>query len=380
MSTSPYLRSIAVWSIKHLRPLLDTDPPPDSTCGICHDPYDNNEHIAVRITGVPDCAGHVFGATCLMEWFTSGNAATCPMCRARLFAGIHGLREIVGIDGQDIDDAEIAGAYFYSDEYDVRIDTMRRLLLSIERDATTFENIALAILESPRPQEEAMTRIARMFGEHGIQLEAFVDVLEEIRELFGVERSGVAFVERLQSWAAGSIVIPVLGPQGRHAEQAPAMRRFVMGINLPANDSVELDSPAQDLSGSPSPPQNDAAQSNPPGHQAPRRSNLAFSAEFNIRHGGMTLGQRNVMRVAVMNISLLGIAREIYNHVERTVSSAASRVESEHNASPEVTDDSPTVAATTEPSLADAMRGVRDAVHVLCARIGQRFLSRGRYN
>ncbi|KAF2498135.1 hypothetical protein BU16DRAFT_536201 [Lophium mytilinum] len=56
-------------------------------CPICHEEFDfGADDLPVQVIGVPNCS-HIFGRSCLTEWFSSGNpnVSTCPMCRTQLY-------------------------------------------------------------------------------------------------------------------------------------------------------------------------------------------------------------------------------------------------------------------------------------------------------
>ncbi|KAF2647458.1 hypothetical protein K491DRAFT_685513 [Lophiostoma macrostomum CBS 122681] len=62
--------------------------PEDNECSICHDSYDAGEHAPIKVTGITDCAGHVFGKSCLESWLDTSNdnpEKQCPMCRATFY-------------------------------------------------------------------------------------------------------------------------------------------------------------------------------------------------------------------------------------------------------------------------------------------------------
>jgi hypothetical protein len=63
-------------------PAADMSDTPD--CSICHDPYDDDEHPAIRLDET--ACTHVFGRPCLQEWVNSRmqNAHRCPSCRQSL--------------------------------------------------------------------------------------------------------------------------------------------------------------------------------------------------------------------------------------------------------------------------------------------------------
>ncbi|KAF2449380.1 hypothetical protein P171DRAFT_507021 [Karstenula rhodostoma CBS 690.94] len=144
MPAGPYLRSIAVWSIKHLLPILSTDISPNiSDCRICQEPFDNDQHIPVRITDVPGCTGHIFGAACLAEWIASSDFPTCPLCRAPLFAVTPRTREIFDIREQNPTDAEASES---SAEHDIRLEILHHIILTTESNLAAFAWLASNVL------------------------------------------------------------------------------------------------------------------------------------------------------------------------------------------------------------------------------------------
>ncbi|KAL1594507.1 hypothetical protein SLS60_010267 [Paraconiothyrium brasiliense] len=165
--------SIAIWSIKHLRPLLESDPAlDDPVCGICHELFDNDQHIAVRITDVPGCVGHIFGATCFIEWITSDSFATCPLCRTPLFADLESGGEVSEF-------AQVASAFLDNDgERDIRMDLMRRIMLTVESGLRSFESLATMVLRDPACARTIRAR--QVFDDSGLDPSALFEVIEEL--------------------------------------------------------------------------------------------------------------------------------------------------------------------------------------------------------
>ena len=71
-------------TVQHFTTLSAADPSHDVDCPICHEPYDDDNHPAIRLQKV-SCT-HVFGRGCLQEWCNSGmdNAHKCPSCRSSI--------------------------------------------------------------------------------------------------------------------------------------------------------------------------------------------------------------------------------------------------------------------------------------------------------
>lgn len=60
---------------------LEDIPEDETFCSICKEPYDSEEHVAVKTS-----CQHIFGKSCLVEWINSGQQGTrCPICRGALW-------------------------------------------------------------------------------------------------------------------------------------------------------------------------------------------------------------------------------------------------------------------------------------------------------
>jgi hypothetical protein len=103
--------------VQHFSTLRASDPSHDTDCPICQDPYDDDEHPAIRPHNV-SCT-HVFGRGCLQEWCNSGmdNAHKCPSCRQSLAGALAGqgrqLHPTLGVGVPSAFDSQEALSYGY---------------------------------------------------------------------------------------------------------------------------------------------------------------------------------------------------------------------------------------------------------------------------
>ncbi|KAF2247839.1 hypothetical protein BU26DRAFT_519652 [Trematosphaeria pertusa] len=148
-----HTRSLILWSLKHLRPLTSDYKPPSSPSGclICHESFNAASHFPLRITDVPGCPGHVFGATCLLEWITGpwAKANTCPLCRTVLLSASASRTSDV-----DSEEASARNEYRASVDYDFRIEMMRDVEAKIRKSVDLFEDLAEGFLGVPVGRDE----------------------------------------------------------------------------------------------------------------------------------------------------------------------------------------------------------------------------------
>ncbi|KAJ4359711.1 uncharacterized protein N0V89_000267 [Didymosphaeria variabile] len=347
----------------HLRPSLESDPAlDDPICGICHELFDNDQHIAVRITDVPGCAGHIFGATCLTEWMTSDSFATCPLCRTPLFADDD-------LGEQVPEFAQIANAFRTNDgEHDLWIDSMRRITLAIEGELRSFESIATNVIDDPTSTRTA--RAGQIIEDHGVDPSVLFEVFWELHQRFG-QLSSAQGLARLQEWAMGRLVIPMLGPQRHHADQAAAIRSYIFGVTV---IPMEYDPVSPRPFASISAAQRAALRLD---LQRPdlNRVHYAFSQAFTTNYAGWPLADRNIARVLIANESLRRISKNVQDRIlQRATEMVADDLQGLF-AAEERTGNDAAPEDNTEPSIKDAVRGVGDALLVLSARVRAKFFS-----
>jgi hypothetical protein len=92
------IRSLSVSTQKHRRPppvaiqlytvLSTSEAPHDSECPICHENYDDDQHLAIKLQET--LCSHVIGQSCLQNWVNSGmgNAHHCPSCRQSIIGAL----------------------------------------------------------------------------------------------------------------------------------------------------------------------------------------------------------------------------------------------------------------------------------------------------
>lgn len=122
----------------------------DEECPICHEPYSTrafSAHIAVSITDVPSCPGHVLGLECIAGWIADkATNNTCPLCRGELFyiRDLHNVGEgqvVEGQDGEGVEDAELQGWAGAGEDEEEQDDDMPSLEEASEfGDVTDAEN------------------------------------------------------------------------------------------------------------------------------------------------------------------------------------------------------------------------------------------------